>query len=1025
MTCRFDRALGGAALAVLAVAIGGPALAAPVAEAAVDVRLAAGPLDAALHALARQTGVQILFTSRQVAGRRAPAVSGRMSPDQALARLLDGSDLIMQRAGARVLVVKSRPSAVPAAPAAMETASPAPASFQALASTAEATTASSTLETRARPQAEDVTALSEIVVGTHLRGVRDTASPVIVLGRDELDRAGRTSVADALSALPQAFTGTASEDTIATGADPLGTNSSRATGVNLRGLGADATLVLVNGRRLAGAGLKGDLTDVSSIPMAAVERIEILLDGASALYGSDAVGGVVNIVLRKRFDGAETRLLAGGATRGDATQWSVGQTIGHSWDSGQAVVSLEHSNRDRVRGRDRAFAGDANLTRLGGTDRRRFYASPGNILRPTASGALAPAYAIPAGQSGTGLTPTSFLAGRTNLENQQLSYDVLPRQRRDSLYLYLAQALTPAIEVSADARATRRRFTNRGGASVATLTVTRANPYFVSPTGAASERIAYSFQNELGGQRVRGRADTTAASIGLDARLPAGWRAEAYGAYGVEEMASLTSNLTNASYLAEALGAVPDNPASAFSTASAGYFNPFIGTGANPREILDFVGSGYIRRKTRGDVGSVNLKLDGQLWRLPAGAIGLAIGGQSRRESLKVGGDSQLSGYAPTPITRKDAHRTVNALFAELRAPLFGGEFTRPGLKRLELSAAVRREDYGDGVHSTDPKLGLIWSPTAGATLKASYGTSFRAPALTELSDPQIFAPTTITNGATQTIVMILYGGNPQLKPETATSRALTLDLAPTAWPRFKATITAFDTRFTNRIGQPGNENLDRVLTSAEFAPFVTRVSPGANAADLARIQALIDDPRSFAQGVFPAQAYGAIVDGRFVNTGQLRVRGLDVSARYEARLGADPLLLSADISWLADYRRKITPGSNAVDRAGFTGEPADFRARYAAAWTHGALTTTAALNHVGDLSTDTGARVKAWRTVDLNLGYAFGPGRLEGSRLSLNIQNLFDRDPPFFDALVAVGYDPANADPLGRLVTLQLTKTW
>lgn len=1010
MSFRFDRALAGAGVAALAVAIGGPVLGAPRADQVVEVRLAAGPLNTALLALAEQTGVQILFTSEQVAGRRSPAVNGRMSADQALAQLLAGSDLVVQRAGVHVLVLRARSGVFPAAldgregmPSAAQAAQPAP---------------------MASPP-EEVTALSEIVVGSHIRGVKDTASPVIILNRDDLDLAGRTSIADALSALPQAFTGTASEDTIATGADGLGTNSSRATGVNLRGLGADATLVLVNGRRLAGAGLKGDLTDVSSIPMVAVERIEILLDGASALYGSDAVGGVVNIVLRKRFEGAETRMLAGGATRGGASQWSIGQTVGHGWDSGSAVLSFEHSNRDRVRGRDRAFAGDADLRGLGGTDHRRYYASPGNILRPNTNGVLLPAYAIPAGQNGVGLSPGGFQAGQVNLENQQLAYDVLPRQRRDSLYVYLAQDVTSAIEVSADARATRRRFTSRGGASVATLTVTGANPYFASPTGAASERIAYSFQNELGGQRVEGQADTLGLSLGASARLPAGWRAEAYGAYGVEEMRSLTYNLTNSSYLSEALGATPDNPASSFSTAVNGYFNPYIGAGANPRAILDFVGSGYIRRKTRGDVGSINLKLDGELWRLPAGAIGLAVGGQSRRESLKVGGESQLSGYTPTPIARKDTHRTVNAVFAELRAPLFGGDFTRPGLQRLELSAAVRREDYGGGLHSTDPKFGAIWSPIAGATLKASYGTSFRAPALTELSDPQIFAPTTITSGSNQTIVMILYGGNPDLKPETATSRALTLDLAPPAWTGFKASVTMFDTKFTNRIGQPGNEYLDRVLTSAEFAPFLTRVSPATNAADRARIQALIDDPRSYAQGVFPAEAYGAIIDGRFVNTGQLRVRGVDVSAQYEARLGQDPLRLSADLSWLSDYQRKITPGSEAVERAGYAGEPADFRARYAAAWTHGRLTTTASLNHVGDLSTDTGARVKAWRTVDLNLSYGFKASRLDGSRLTLNIQNLFDADPPFYDAPVAVGYDPANADPLGRLVTLQLTKTW
>lgn len=990
------------------------ALAASQTDQTAEIRLAAGPLKTALLALAHQTGVQIVFTSQLVEGRLAPAVSGRLTADQALERLIAGSNLEVRRAGERVLVLRARegvfPTAATQGAGGLAAAERGPEAPQAQAA--------------ARP-ADDPTLLSEIVVGSHIRGVRDTASPVIVLSRDDLDQAGHTSVADAMSALPQAFGGLGSEDTTSTATDSTGTNSSRATGVNLRGLGTDATLVLINGRRLAGTGLQGDFADLSSIPMAAVDRIEVLLDGASALYGSDAVGGVVNVVLRKSFDGAESRLLTGGATRGGASQWSFGQTLGATWDSGHVVASYEHANRDRLRGRDRDFTGQADLRPFGGTDHRRFYSSPGNILRADSAGNIVPAYATPPGQNGVGLTPSSFLAGQVNLENYQTAYDVLPRQRRDSLYAYLAQDLTPAIELSADVRATRRHFTTRATPSVTALSVNGANPYFVSPTGAASERIAYSFLRELGGQRVDGEANTLGLSLGGLARLPAGWRLDAYGAYGLEESVSDTTNLLNSSFLSEALGTTADNPLSSFAAADSGFFNPFIGAGSNPKPILDFIGAGFVHRKTRGETASVNLKLDGTLFQLPAGAVGLAVGGQIRREALKTGGESQLFGYVPTPITRRDVARTIDAVFAEVRAPLFGGDFVRPGLRRLELSAAVRREDYGHGLASTDPKIGLIWSPVTGATLKASYGSSFRAPALTELNQAQGIGPTSITANGKTTIAMILYGGNLDLKPETATSKALTVEIAPPTWPRFKAQATWFDTKFSNRIGQPGNDYILQVLTSPEFAPFVTFVSPSTKPADLARVQALIDDPRSSAQGVFPAQSYGAIIDGRYVNTGALRVRGLDVSASYAGRLGSDPLLLSTDLTWMIDYQRKITPASRPLQRAGFAGEPADLRARAAAAWTHGALITTLSVTRVGDLASDNGGRVKAWTTADLNLRYGFTAGRLAGSSVSLNVQNLFDSDPPFYDAPVGVGYDAANADPLGRVVTLQLTKTW
>lgn len=1001
--------LASAALAGLLLAQPTAALAAPGADEASDVQLPPGPLNASLFALAQQTGVQIVFTSELVQGRRAPAVSGRLTADQALARLIAGSDLEAQKAGPNVLVLKARGGF-----------------FQTAASRPAETLASGGGDAALLAQAppEDPTLLSEIVVGSHIRGVKDGATPVVVLSRDALDQAGQATVAEALAALPQAFNGTASEDTSSTGSDPSGTNTSRSTGVNLRGLGADATLVLVNGRRLAGTGLKGDFADVSSIPTAAIERVEVLLGGASALYGSDAVGGVVNIVLRKRFDGAETRLLAGGATQGGASIWSLGQTIGKRWDTGSLLVSYEHSARDRLKASDRVFTANADLRPLGGTDHRRTFASPGNIMRANATGAQVPTYAIPAGQNGVGLTPASFLLGQVNLENYMV-YNLLPRQLRDNLYVALNQDLGPDLVLTGDARLGRRTFTNTGQAATTTLTVNRGNPYFVSPTGAASERINYSFLRELGGQRVKGKVETLAGSLGIEAKLPRDWRLEAYGAYGADMMVSKTNNLVNTSYLSEAMGTSANNPLTTFNPATDGYFNPFIGQGANPANVLKFVGAGYQNRKTRSDTQSLNAKLDGSLAHLPAGALGLAVGVQVRREGLKANGETFLSGSTPSAIAATDADRTVKAAFAELRAPIFGEAFRRPGFERLELSAAVRREDYGHGLASTDPKLDAIWSPLDGATLKASWGTSFRAPALTETTDPQIFSPTTVSANGSSTIVMVKYGGNPGLKPETATSKTLTLELEPKAAPGLKATVTAFQTRFIDKIGTPGTENWDRILTAAEFAPFRTLIQPASNTADRALIQALLDDPRQLLPGYFPVESYGAIIDGRYVNTGQLLVRGIDGSVRYATKLLNDPLVLSADATWLIDYQRKVTPGGAAVDRAGFARDPADFKARAAASWTHGPVTTLLAVNRTGDLKVDTGSKVQAWTTVDLNLGYAPPAGRLKGMRVALNIQNLFDADPPFYDSLLGIGYDAANADPIGRRITVQLTKTW
>ena len=995
-------------------------------EPAVSVSIAAGPLDKALMALAAQTQMRIFFTSDLVAGRRAPPVSGRLTASQALEQLLAGSGLEARRTAPGVLVLRSRPVA-----GAVSTPNPdlsyTAASIEGGWAPSGDAESGTPVGAPAQASTDEATTVAEVVVGSHIRGAKDGASPVVVMNRGDIDRAGYGSVAEALSALPQAFGGLASEDASSTGADQTGVNVSEAAGVNLRGLGADATLVLVNGRRLAGTGSKGDFADVSSIPLAAVERIEILLDGASALYGSDAVGGVVNIVLRTRFDGAETRAMFAAADGGYERQ-QFAQTFGKAWANGHALLAYENQGQEALPGVKRAFAGDADLRSLGGSDWRQYYSRPGNILGVNdARTGYEPTYAIPAGQDGTALTPGDFLPGVVNKENQRATYDLLPRQRRHSVYATIAQELGERVEVSADARYSQRKFKSTGSAATATLSVSNDNPYFVSPTGSASELIAYSFAHELGGSISRGEAESLAFSLGASAGLAADWQVEAYGAYAQERGETRLSNTLNDTYLDEALGSVPDNPITAFSTTINGYFNPFIGEGANPSAILDFIGSGYEHRKNRSETMSLNIKADGPVMELPAGALRAAVGAQLRRETLKTGGESFLSGDAPTPITERDVSRDVRSAFAELNIPVFGPANARPGLQRLELSLAGRYESYQGVGSSADPKIGLIWSPLEDVTFKASYGTSFRAPSLPELNDPYRIAPSFLPADSGRTLSLILIGGNPDLQPETATSWTTGVELTPARFPGLKFNATLFETRFEDRIGQPALDSLLTVLTAPELAPFRTFVSPATNAADYALVTGLLADPGALAPTLFDPKLYGAIAEARYVNTGELKVRGLDVALSYSTTIGDDNLDLQASLSWLMDYERKVTPLSESVELAGVAGYPADLRARASATWTHGIVATTASLNHVGDSHDQAGIRIDSWTTVDLQVRLQpdarSGPWR--DLSLSLTVQNVFDSDPPFYNSPLAIGYDPANADPLGRLVSLQLTKVW
>jgi outer membrane receptor protein involved in Fe transport len=281
--------------------------------------LPAQELSVSLREVSLLTGQSVIARSDLVAGRQAPAVSGSFTAERAVQMLLIGSGLDVRRVGEALVV-----SAAGAAPG-------------------------------RGPSSGTVAAADEqeiVVTGTNIRGAQPT-SPVIVVRRDEIEASGASSVEQLVGRLPQnAQAGVNRENfrVVGAGADP----TEHGAGLNLRGLGQRATLVLINGRRVAPSNV-GSFVDVSLIPLTVIERVEILSAGASAIYGSDAVGGVVNFILRDDFEGVEAMLTGGTATRGDGDIRQAAVTAGTSWPSGGALLSYEYRAEDEIVAADRDF----------------------------------------------------------------------------------------------------------------------------------------------------------------------------------------------------------------------------------------------------------------------------------------------------------------------------------------------------------------------------------------------------------------------------------------------------------------------------------------------------------------------------------------------------------------------------------------------------------------------------------------------------------------------------------------------
>jgi outer membrane receptor protein involved in Fe transport len=351
----------GTLLLILAVGIAAPIHAQQRNDAPQAYGIAAGKLADALDQLARQSKVQIIYPSDLVRGKTAPAVSGPQTWREALQKLLAGSGLEWGFVNDTTVVIRQS----------SEAAKPAK--------------AQSTPPSHKQAAKQKVTELEQVVVtGSQIVGVHDIASPLQIYTREDIAQTGAGSVQRFIQTLPQNFQGGAWEGTVFNYAGGGTTdNRTQGTGVNLRGLGNDSTLVLLNGHRIAPSDVGGGFVDVSLIPATALDRVEVMPDGASALYGSDAVGGVVNFITRRDYQGAETRIRYGGVTEGNLDEYQFAQTLGKTWSGGSALLSYEYLQQSPLNLNDKSWVRDKSpwsFTLLPEQKRHALFASANQLV---------------------------------------------------------------------------------------------------------------------------------------------------------------------------------------------------------------------------------------------------------------------------------------------------------------------------------------------------------------------------------------------------------------------------------------------------------------------------------------------------------------------------------------------------------------------------------------------------------------------------------------------------------------------
>lgn len=948
----------------------------PEREPVLNVHLPGQPLGDAVRSLAMQSGMTIIAAPESLAGRSAAPLDGQFTVAEALLRLLAATNLHADRVDGTLVI---RPN-----------------------------------EAKRPP----VIATDVVVVGSRIRGAGATGSNVVTIGREDIERSGYATTQQVIASLPQNYGGGPNEGTVGFSVrNNANANFGYGSSVNLRGLGTTSTLTLIDGNRVGlGSGGAG-FVDLTLIPATAIDRIEVLADGSSALYGSDAVAGVVNVRLRRRFEGAETRVRYGFADGFDELQAS--QLVGLGWAGGHVSLAYEFYRRGALPAADRSFATE-DLRPFGGPDYRRSFSNPGTII--AADGR---SFAIPRNQNGQGLSSSQLTAG-ANLADGRANTDLLPGIVRHASMLSVDQAVTDSVKASvqlfwADRRTRTRTFPDNYG----NVVVPVSNPFYVDPIGTRQPvTVNYSFERDLGPETNLAHVRNTTAVGGLDGTLGR-WSASLQASYGFQREEGRLINIPNYYNLGQALA--DTNRATAFNLFGDGSFTA--------PATIDAVRGRY-DQIGRSEVWTGTARFEGPLVQLPAGDLRLAIGTEFRRERYSYASTDYE--FTPTPVDGGSAgfpiSRGVAAVFAEVYLPVIGDANVKTWAHSLDVSLTVRAERYNDFGKTTNPKVGVRWSPLRGLAVRSSFGTSFRAPSFFDVRSGRGTAyympfPLPDAGSATgMTNALVLFGANPSVGPEKARTFTVGLDLAPPALAGARVSVGYFNIRYDDRIASLGVDYLSFLGNRAVYGDLIIdRPAPGTVAAFYADQN--FHNPFGIA-----ASDIRVILDGRSRNLSSVSLEGIDFDLGY--RFGGDRqrnIEVGASGSYILRYGQRITSSAPLANVVSTSGYPVALRARGRIVGSFDRLGAAAFVNYT-DAYRNTGVtpaeKVSSWTTIDLQLSYDIT--RLAGvgksARLAVNATNLFDRAPPYVNnptPFSAAGFDPENANPIGRLISIELVAGW
>ena len=1021
-------------------------------EAKKNYDLPAGDAAGVLKQFSEVSGRETLFAADVVRGVRTAAVQGEFTPKEALDRMLANTGLTATQDAKTGAFGVRREAPSPNVQRAAQT------------------------EKSARPpvkaQAEDtVVKLAEYeVLGSRIRRADvDGPSPVTSYGIDDIHATGAMNLADFMRTVPQTYNGVGAgrnstpddlnisagqrtESLIplppAAGVSPvLSTNApvqTGSSGVSLRGLGAGSTLVLVDGRRVAQSGERNrgsnsgqGFVDLNTIPLGLVERVEIITDGASAIYGGDAVAGVINIVLKKSWVGTEVNGSVKFTEHGGARERQTTVTTGVAGLGGRfhGTLAVNYYDRDPLLASQRSFSKNPDFRTFiqgynattgvptYGSDQRIQWGYPASVQATATTGFVSiPGVRVLLAPEGSATTPpisaferrttndpghtgTVILAQGQRITNPSSWTELVAAAERRGLTANGTYEIRPNLEVYG----TYSFSDSRGLAK--TLPVYVANVAVAAANNPFGEAIQFGMLLPQWGQvSQQTKTQTHSITAGARGKLGETWRWDLGYRWEWQKYNSIGRTFNATAFAALANNNDPTQR-----------FNPFIDervAGATKQTALLEQTALYPTVDGHSVLDSIDVTASGDLYKIWGGAIRAAVGSSYENEDSK-NTSVAFAGFpvVATPTTYHDL-RVTKAAFGELSVPIFGKPNRLPLLQRLEANFAGRYESLSDAGHRRIPKYGLTWSPFQALLIRGSYSEGFRPPSLTE--DRRLTTTTTSTladpaRGNQSYPMTIVTRSNPDLKPETSTNEFYGAVFEPPFAKGLSLQVNYYRTIQKNAIQSLGTTTI--LNNEALFADYVVRAAP--TAADLA------------------AGLKGQVTTlySQYVNFGVIHNESVDFGAEYRVpweKLGR--WRLSVNAAKTIKQTRQLNIGQAATNDVGDTYSSPRWNLSSTLYWSKGPWTASSSLSYMSGFNSDRASissnptsNLPAMHMIDVRGSYEFKDGIWrkygKGLRIGAGIANLTDEKPPFTNNIYGFNAGVYGRWAFGRTVELSFVQ--